>query len=265
MKSIKVAALCAAVCSSVSAVGQWVDVTLTPWHTMSSFSPQGTTPNDQRVLSGNIASQAWDLEAIAVNPAAQEISLIGGYNFLGYQGPATAIFLSTSVITSVTGSGSNGYQTVANPGFTYAIRLGANNQFDVYSLTSSSVVTAFYVNNRGLPTEFTTSTASRVGSGSYSLVNLVASQFTELSGLSFAGDSRYVLTLPLSALQGQSILSYNEWCGNDSLIGNIDTSLVPVPETVTSAQYAFVATIGGYVFARSKRSRSANPNVVSTT
>jgi hypothetical protein len=264
MKSSIVAALGAAI-SITAALGQWTDVTLAPWHSMSSFSPAGTSANDQRVLSGNIASQAWDLEAIAVNPVAQEVNLIGGYNFLGYQGPATAIFLSTSVITSVTGSGSNGYQTVANPGFNYAIRLGANNQFDIFSLTSSSVVTAFYVNNRGLPTDFTTSTATHVGSGSYSLVNLVASQFTELSGLSFAGDSRYVLTLPLSALQGQSILSYSEWCGNDSLIGNIGTSLVAVPEAATFAQYTFVACIGGYVFARSRRSRSADSKAVFTT
>ena len=108
------------------------------------------------------------------------------------------------------------------------------------------MVTAFYSSNRGLPTNFDTSSATLVSSGTFRLVNMVASLFSAESGLSFAGDSRYVLTLPLSALQGQPILSYAEWCGNDSLIGNIsvDPSAVPEPATWT----ACLAVFGGLVW-----------------
>jgi hypothetical protein len=229
------------------ATAQWTDVTLNPWHSMSSFSPGGTTPNDQRVLSGMTASQAWDLEAVAINYARQEVNLIGGYNFMGYDGPITSIFLSTSVITSVVGSPVNGYQNVSNPGFTYAIKLGTDQRYEVYSLTSStSVVTAFYNSNRGLPTNFDTAGATLVSSGTFSLVSMVASVFIAESGLSFAGESRYVLTLPLSALQGQPILSYNEWCGNDSLIGNLSVAPTAVPEP--SSWTASLVVIGGLVW-----------------
>ena len=238
------------------ATAQWTDVTLNPWHAMSSFSPGGTTPNDQRVLSGMVASQVWDLEAVAINYASQEVNLIGGYNFMGYDGPITSIFLSTSVITSVMGSPVNGYQNVSNPGFTYAIKLGSDRRYEVYSLTSStSVVTSFYNSNRGLPTNFDTAGATLVSSGTFGLVNMVASLFTAESGLSFAGESRYVLTLPLSALQGQPILSYNEWCGNDSLIGNLSTAPTAVPESGTWT--ACVAAFGAFVW-RGRRLISHN-------
>jgi hypothetical protein len=130
---------------------QWADITRAPWQAMTVLGPAGTTLNDQQVAAGSVARQDWDLEAIAINCSLQQVNLAGGYDFRGYQGPGTAIFLSPSVITTVVGGPGDGYQTVSNPGFTYAIRLGANNQFDVYSLSGSSLVTAFYAGNRGLP------------------------------------------------------------------------------------------------------------------
>jgi hypothetical protein len=104
-----------------------------------------------------------------------------------------------------------------------------------------------------------TETATRVSSGTYSLVNLLSSQFTALSGLSYTEDSRYVLSLPIAAMQGQSVITYNEWCGNDSLIAELGPVYTAIPEPGTYAAGIATAVIGGMAWRRRSRATRAGP------
>ena len=211
---------------------------------------------NNEVETGNVQAQSWDLEAMYIDTASRELTLVGGFDFVngnvgnGLHFASGDIFLDVDGTPSYGGdvaSNANGYQTVLNTyGYDYVIHFDMNASevltggYTVYGIDSTDTMVEVWYgqNNESNPYRYA-SGGEYVTSGSLtSGTGLPTFADADAHSLWFNTGGYYWLTVDLSFLSdadfGEFFAHYTMECGNDNLMGyNTNGGGPPVPEPAT--------------------------------
>lgn len=182
------------------------------------------------VSPGAIANATWDLRALAFDPSTARITSIGGFNPLtvnqGFRMGDIFIDLDDDV-GYVGRPATDGYYTRPNPGFEYAIHLGAVQgggvQYGIFELEDGSLVQTGYYHQFGAadPWAFLPNGEKLISSGVapvsvLSSLDVLSNYGADVGNIGL----NYVLSFSLPALTGKDFEAYQTLeCLNDSMQG----------------------------------------------
>ena len=206
----------------------------------------GPAGEDQETEPHCVNSQAWDLEAVLYDNDTNQLTLIGGWDFLQEIhgiGSGDLFLAINNIPTASAGNGSYGYDYVFDIDWAGVQDIDATTasvgyqQYDISGGASLSLPTA-WPNDLSAPVSYI-SGGTKVGNTHYASFQSYADDasvnaaFTDLFIAPLMGGKHYSLTFDWDAPNGSSIYThFTQECGNDNLVGQFETPVVPEPASI---------------------------------